>query len=80
MIVPALLFIIYFQIVIFFPRRGRIIIVNKDEKGVSETINFYTIVVVSSFLMKNVANKAADLLERLHLYLLEQVNYGRYTI
>lgn len=59
-IVPALLFIIYFQIVIFFPRRGRIIIVNKDEKGVSETINFYTIVVVSSFLMKNVANNAAS--------------------
>ncbi len=59
-IVPALLFIIYFQIVIFFPRRGRIIIVNKDEKGVSETINFYTIVVVSSFLMKNVANNATS--------------------
>ncbi len=59
-IVPALLFIIYFQIVIFFPRRGRIIIVNKDEKRVSETINFYTIVVVSSFLMKNVANNAAS--------------------
>lgn len=60
--------------------RKIIIFVYKTEKGVSETINFYTIVVVSSFLMKNVANKAIDLLESLHLYLLKQVNYGRYKI
>jgi hypothetical protein len=60
--------------------RKIIIFVYKTEKGVSETINFYTIVVVSSFLMKNVANKAVGLLERPHLYLLKQVNYGRYKI
>ena len=75
MIVPALLFIIYFQIVIFFPLRGRIIIANKDEKGVSENINFYTIVVVSSFLMKNVTNNAVDLLVRLQLYLWRYNNF-----
>ena len=70
MIVPVLLFIMYFQIVIFFPQKRKIIIfVYKAEKGVSETITFYTIVVVSSFLMKNVANNAVDLLARLHLYL-----------
>jgi len=61
-------------------KRKIIIFVYKTEKGVSETINFYTIVVVSSFLMKNVANKAVGLLERPHLYLLKQVNYGRYKI
>ena len=45
----------------FLSSNGKIIIIiNKDEKGVSETINFYTIVVVSSFLMKNVANNAAS--------------------
>jgi len=61
-------------------KRKIIIFVYKTEKGVSETINFYTIVVVSSFLMKNVANTAVGLLERPHLYLLKQVNYGRYKI
>lgn len=61
-------------------KRKIILFVYKAEKGVSETITFYTIVVISSFLMKNVANKAIDLLERLNLYLLKQVNYGRYKI
>ena len=51
--------------------RKIILFVYKAEKGASETINFYTIVAVSSLLMKNVANKAVDLLERLHLYLLK---------
>ena len=59
----------YFQIVIFLPQRGRIIIVNKDETGVSENINFYTIVVVSSFLMKNVTNNAIDLLAKFYICL-----------
>ena len=50
-------------------KRKIILFVYKDEKGVSETITFYTIVVISSFLMKNVANNTVDLLARLHLYL-----------
>jgi len=47
--------------------RKIIIIVNKYKMGVSENINFNTIVVVSSFLMKNVTNNAVDLLTELHL-------------
>ena len=55
----------------FLSSNGKILLFTYNaEMGMSEIINFYTFFIKNLLFIKNVANNAVDLLEQLHLYLL----------